>query len=319
MPDELIFPNEQSLSRDGLSSQNPALVYLVSLKSDHSRRNLFRYLNQVAGLLSKGQQDAFSLDWTQVGYSQVVMIRTRLSETYAPATVNGMLSAIRGVLRTAWKLGQMSGEDYQRAIDVPNVKGTRLPAGRDLHYREIRALLAVCGVDEADQLLKGKRDAAVIGVLYATGMRRSEVAELLLDDYDASSGRLAVRSGKGDKDRTVYVKNRPKQFLDSWLEARGSHEGPLFHPVNKGGRMDTEQGISAQAIYSLLKRRADDAGIADFSPHDLRRTFVGDALDAGIDLVTVAEIAGHASTDTTRKYDRRGERAKEQAASKLDF
>lgn len=301
------------------ADENPTAVYLAGLRSPHSRRNLRRYLDQVAGLLSGGVLDALMLDWSRLRFQHVAALRARLSETYAPATVNGMLSAVRGVLKTAWKLGQMTSEDYHRAVDVANVKGQRLPAGRDLNFREIRALLAACGADEIEPPRKGQRDAAIIALLYATGMRRAEIANLALADYDANTGRVRILSGKGDKDRVVYVKNRPRRLLDAWLTVRGDLPGPLFYPVNKGDNVIVGQGITAQAVYNMLKTRAADAGVDDFSPHDIRRTFVGDALDAGVDLATVAEIAGHASTDTTRRYDRRGDRAKEQAANKLDL
>lgn len=158
----------------------------------------------------------------------------------------------------------------------------------------------------------------MIGLLYATGLRRDEAAHLDLNHYEPETGQITVLSGKGRKDRTLYVKNRAQELLNHWLQVRGNHAGALWQPIDRWGNLETGRGISSQAIYNLLKARATEAGIADFSPHDLRRTFVGNALDAGIDMATVANIAGHASTDTTRRYDRRGERAKEQAAHKID-
>lgn len=68
----------------------------------------------------------------------------------------------------------------------------------------------------------------------------------------------------------------------------------------------------------MLSVRAAEAGVAAFSPHDLRRTYVGDLLDEGADLAVAQQLAGHASPATTAGYDRRGERAKAQATSRLD-
>ena len=66
----------------------------------------------------------------------------------------------------------------------------------------------------------------------------------------------------------------------------------------------------------MLKRRASQAGIKDFSPHDFRRTFIGDELDNGTDMVTVSSDVGHSSVNTTAKYDRRGFRSQLEAAKK---
>lgn len=75
--------------------------------------------------------------------------------------------------------------------------------------------------------------------------------------------------------------------------------------------------MTAQALYSELRRRARYAGVSRFSPHDPRRTFISHLLDAGADLAVVKSLAGHANVQTTARYDRRGDAAQRQAADLL--
>lgn len=320
------------------ADRNPALVFLAGLPSAHSRRNMARYLAQIANGLLAGQWKAparadysraadyraaladyngaaLALDWPALRYQHVAAVRARLMSIYAPATVNGMLSALRGVLKACWKLELMSAEDYQRAVDVDNVKGDTLPAGRDLQQGEILALVTAC---QQDASAAGVRDTAIIGLLYTCALRRAELAALDLGNVDTETGKIEVRSGKGRKDRTVYATNGTLEALRDWLAARGDEPGPLFMPVNKGGRIQA-RAMTAQAVYNMLIKRAVEAGVKDFSPHDFRRTFAGDMLDRGVDIVTVQKLMGHASPTTTARYDRRGEKAKQDAAAKLHF
>lgn len=329
--------------------QNPAVAFLASRKSNHTRRNNGRYLAQIAnGLLyhqwqtpsreqydnsadyhealTRYKQTALTLNWSALRFQHTQAIQVKLLEHYKEGTVNVMLSALRGVIKQAWKLGQIGADDYRRAVDVENVKYKTLPAGRDLQQGEILSLSSACLEDDSPA---GVRDAAIVGILYTCGLRRSELAKLKLADYTAETGLLKIISGKGRKDRTVYVTNGAKEALTDWLALRGDDPGYLFLPVNKGGAIthartddhDTERpaSVTAQAIYNMLKKRAEQAGVKDFSPHDFRRTAVGDMLDRGVDIATVANILGHASVDTTRRYDRRPEATKQQAAQKLHF
>lgn len=329
--------------------RHPAAVYLASLSSPRSRRVMEQALRSVASILmdiDMADANVMQLDWGALRYPHTAAIRAQLSQEYAPATANRILSALRGVLKEAWRLGYMSAEDYQRSIDIKNVRGDTVPAGRELAQREISKLVAVCR-DDGDSI--GLRDRAIIGLLYTCGLRRAEVVALDVSDYDAENGKLTVRAGKGRKQRTVYVTGGAVTALESWLSfyapdtivietpddepkpkrgsarkrGRGSGGGdsialPLFTPVLKSGKIKVRR-LNAQTIYDMLKRRAEQADLRDFSPHDFRRTFVGDLLERGVDIATVANMAGHASVDTTRRYDRRPEDTKRAAAEKLDF
>jgi site-specific recombinase XerD len=220
------------------------------------------------------------------------------------------------VAREAYNLGLMSGEDYQRLRLVKGVRGERLPAGRCLTFGELAALMLVCGKDRTDA---GARDAAIIACLYAGGLRRSEVVGLDVASYAPNTGTLTVR-GKGNKERHVYLNNGASAALADWLTVRGPEPGPLFLPVDKRGRVvpiGEWRRLNDQTIYDILRKRARQAGMQSFSPHDLRRTFVGDLLDKGADISTVQKLAGHASVTTTQRYDRRPEEAKRKAASLL--
>ena len=296
---------------------HPAAVYLFGLNSERSRRVMAQSLRTAAALLT-GQDarnvDIFSLDWTAIRYVHTAALRSRLLETYSPATTNRILSALRGVLKEAWRLGYISAELYQRTIDVQNVKAETLPAGRELSQGEILALVNAC---KADQSPGGVRDAAIIGLLYTCGLRRAELVSLNRADFEPETGRLLVREGKGRRQRAVFVQGGALRALNDWIAVSGDQE-PLFVPVLKGGKV-TRRRMNAQTIYDMLKKRAAQAGVREFSPHDLRRTFVGDMLDRGVDIATVASIAGHASVETTRRYDRRPEETRKQAATRLHF
>lgn len=290
------------------ADQNPAAVYLASL-SKGSRPAMVRALDVIAQIVTGDDEATYqAFPWHRLRFQHTAAIRSELQEHYAHSTVNKMLSAMRGTLKAAWKLGQMTAEEYQKAASIESVKGETLPAGRAIASGELVGLL-----DSCDQTKKGIRDAAIISLLYAAGLRRAELVDLDLADYDAGSGRIRVR-GKRNKQRLVPVVGGAAAALGDWLTIRGHEPGPLFWGVgnrNRGGRLTT------QAIYAMLQRRTKAAGVDHLSPHDFRRTFVGDLLDRGADIATVQKLAGHADVTTTARYDRRGEEVKQKAAELL--
>ena len=303
--------------------ENPAAVFLASRGSQHSRRAMQQGLDKIAWLMrsaSLPERDdryrelCFAFPWEQLRYQHTAAIRAKLMEAYKPATVNNMLAALRGVLKECWRLGYMDADEYQRAIDFQNLREQTLPAGRELNAGELLALFAACNKDHSPA---GVRDGAILAVL-RYGLRRAEIVALTLADYDMDTGKLMVQ-GKGRKERTVYLPDSANEYLVNWLDIRNEsdssalEDAPLFCPINRGGNLQYRP-MTSQAIYNLLRKRAAEAGVKEFSPHDFRRTFAGDMLDAGADIVTVANIMGHASVNTTARYDRRPDQAKKKAA-----
>ncbi|MEO8288770.1 MAG: site-specific integrase [Chloroflexota bacterium] len=293
------------------ADRHPAAVYLARL-APGSRRTMQTSLDLIAGLLTSYKYNIQTLDWGALRYQHTAAVRALLAELYAPSTANKMLCALRGVLREAWRLGQMSAEDYRRAADVGSVRGETVPAGRELKTGQLHALMQVCGRDPG---AAGPRDAAILGIMYSAGLRRAEIVALDLADYQRESRQLIVR-GKGRKERIAHLIEGAEAALADWIAVRSLAPGPLFWPVNKGGK-PVKRRLTTQAVYNILRKRALEAGIPAASPHDLRRTYVSNLLDKGADIAIVARMAGHANVQTTARYDRRPEEAKRKAADLL--
>lgn len=293
--------------------RSPALVYLASL-SETGRRTMLSALGTVADRLTHHQvQDARQIDWRQLRYSHVQALRSLFSKDYATATTNKLLSAIKSVMKQSWLLGYITAEEYGRIKEVKGVKGSTLPAGRALTEAEITAMLQACALDDKPA---GARDGALIVLLRAGGLRRAEVAGLVMSDYDRVNQSLRV-NGKGNKEREVPVNATATDALSDWLKVRGGSSGYLFCPVNKSGKINPRKGVRPQSIYNAVNRRAHQAGVKELSPHDFRRTFVSDLLDAGVDISVVQKLAGHSKVETTQRYDRRDVSVQREAVNRL--
>jgi site-specific recombinase XerD len=331
---ELILDNPQPID------QNAAAVYIASLPAETGRRTQAQALRVIAQVLGA---DVERLNWGKLRYQHTVALRAKIAQNYSPASSNKILSALRQTLKQAWLLGQMTAEEYSRAIELEPVTGETLPAGRELSQGEILALMTTCQADPNTNA--GTRDAAIIAFMYAAGLRRDEVVKLSVENYDPETGKL-VLTGRRNKQRTAYITNGAADALQDWLTIRGNEPGPLFVEVNKGGKVLSERqsmvvkptrkvggvdvpnknagqtiyrggALTSQAIYNMVVKRAQEAGVKNFSPHDVRRTFISHLLDAGADIATVSKMAGHANVQTTARYDRRPEEAKRKAAELL--
>lgn len=313
---EVTTPDVESAlapTRPPAQDRHPALVYLASL-SEGSRRTMRASLDIIAGFISSGEANAQTLPWHELRYQHTAAIRSALAEKYKPATANKMLSAMKGVIKECWRLGYISAEERDRATDLSPVRGQTLLKGRSLSPGERKALFESCAEDEKP--VRGARDAALLAILYVCGLRRAEASGLDLSDYDPREGSLKIRAAKGNKERFTYATGGAAEALEGWLEYRGREPGPLIWPVQKDGQL-IQRRIHPQTVYDILARRAKEVSSGDFSPHDFRRTFVGDIIDAKGDLSTAQKLAGHSSPETTSRYDRRGERAMKEASSEL--
>lgn len=303
----LVVTQNHDLADRIQSDKDPVSVYLAGL-NPNSRRTMLTALTAIAKIgFGDDTATAWDVPWPQLRFQHTQVIRSALADRYAHTTANRMLSALRGVLKAAWKLGLISGDDYQKAASVESIRGETLPSGRALSSDELSGLLSTCKATPLDT-----RDAAILSLLYGCGLRRSELVALDMADYKREDAELVIH-GKGNKQRAVPLGNAEPVLAD-WLAIRGDEDGPLFWGL---GNRNRRGRLTDQAVYNMLGKRAMMAGVENLSPHDFRRTFVGDLLDAGADIATVQKMAGHASPITTSRYDRRGQKARHKAASLL--
>lgn len=293
------------------SAGDPVTVYLARLAPGKSRATMNAALATAAATL--GAVDAHHIPWGALRYPYVTKLRGLLAARLAPNTVNKILCAVRGVAREAMRLGLLPADAYTLITDVEGLRGSRLPAGRHVEGPELVHLFGAC----ATTAPRDVRDLALLAVLRLAGLRRAELAELDLADLDRGTFTLRVL-GKGDHERLGYIAQaRPE--IEAWLVLRGEAAGPLFCGVLKSGALRVGRRIGESSIAYVIARLATRAAVAHLSPHDLRRTMVGDLFTAGADLAIVQRIAGHADVKTTARYDRRPEQAAAKAAALLSI
>ncbi len=217
----------------------------------------------------------------------------------APSSRSRALVAIRG-------LHAFCADERGYSTDPgAEVRGPRVPASlpKALSEEEVLALLDAVHGDDPVAL----RDRAVLELLYASGLRISELAGLSLADLDLDGG-LVRAFGKGSKERIVPVGRHARSALSAWLSRAGR---PLLLPSRARQRVDAEalflstrgRRTSRQAIWTIVRQAALRAGLADrVTPHVLRHSFATHLLDHGADIRVVQELLGHASIATTQVY-----------------
>ena len=190
----------------------------------------------------------------------------------------------------------------QKTIKVNSTQNVDLP-------KPTRALPSFLEIDEVERLLevqdvkkaKGIRDHAMLTVLYATGLRVSELVNLPCEGVDLERG-FIMTEGKGRKERMIPLGGRATEAVSDYMKdtranyLKGKASPYLF--LRQGGKPMTRQGF-----WKLIKQYAQLAGInKDISPHKLRHSFATHLVERGADLRAVQAMLGHADLSTTEIY-----------------
>lgn len=254
-------------------------------------------LTQFQAFLSARSSLGPDVDWATITRDDLVnyMLFLRQRE-YASTTVARKVAAMKSfchfLLRTA-----VISDDPAEKLDSPKVK-KQLP--NTLTPAEVDQLLALPASGEPTP--KALRDVALLEVLYATGMRVSEVAQVTLDDLDLDAGTVRCL-GKGSKERVMPLYTEAIVAVQAYLERGrpallGSNklERTLF--LNPRGERLTRQGL-----WLIIKGYARELGLEDrVTPHTLRHSFATHMLNGGAGLREVQRLLGHANISTTQVY-----------------
>lgn len=266
----------------------------LEIEKGFSHHTLSAYHTDLKQFLAFLKKERAFRGWDQVTREDILAFMVEMKERrYAVSTVARRVSAIRSFFSYLVQEHHLE-EDPTEGLELPHVP---------------RSIPRVLTTEEIDELLEqparsdtpiAMRDRAMIELLYATGMRVSEMVTLKLGDLNLSTGDIRC-IGKGNRERVLPLSATAVDALREYLEqarphlAESAQEPHLF--LNRRGHKMTRQGF-----WLMLKKYAEQIGLFDVTPHTLRHTFATHALQRKVDLRTVQEILGHASISTTQVY-----------------
>ena len=274
------------------------LTYLT-VEKGFSDNTVAAYRNDLSRLASFVEEEAtkqgVAPSWANFGRQGMLSYLLDLNQrSYAPTTRARKVAAARSFFKFLLAEGIIK-EDPTENVKSPAV-GRALP--KPISVSQVRALLEQPTKRSTPD---AKRDAAMLQLLYASGMRVSELVSLNLEDVNTIDGDVRC-FGKGHKERIVPIHKQAVQAIDEYVKearprlVRNDKEKALF--LNRRGDRLTRQGF-----WQILKEYAKSAGLeGEVTPHTLRHSFATHMLSGGADLRAVQELLGHANISTTQVY-----------------
>ncbi|MCQ9426653.1 tyrosine-type recombinase/integrase [Pseudomonas sp. LJDD11] len=286
-----------------------------------SSRQTMRYvLQDAADRLGLTDADIFEVPWHTLQPGHITaLVATLRDDDYAPNTTSLYVNAIRGVMNEAWRQDLISHDHLLKIRSVKPMAGSRLSRGSNIRRNLIRELMDVCAADPRPQ---GRRDAAIIAILYGSGMRKSESVNIDLNQVDFEQRCLRVQ-GKGNKQLIKYAPAWAFEALQGWLALRREQlpagqadDAFLFNRIRRGSHI-TRERITKHAIYFIARQRGRQVGV-NIMPHDFRRSFITRVIEE-FDLSIAQKLAHHTHIATTASYDMRSDNERRRVVDHLEL
>lgn len=271
----------------------------MEIEQNRSQKTIENYNHYLARFMEFSDD----VDVTKIDNEMIKNYRlwlNRLKDTngreLGKTTQNYHLIALRGFLKYLGKqdISTLASEK----VELASVKR---PQVGFLDQDEVKRLLDAASASTGP----GIRDRAILELLYASGLRVSELVGLNRDQINLERREFVVR-GKGGKDRPVFISREAAEWVQKYLETRSDNYKPLFTHYS-GSKSDIDEGsytrLTVRSIQRLVKKYAKIAGITkEVTPHTMRHSFATDLLRNGADLRSVQAILGHANVATTQVY-----------------
>lgn len=264
--------------------------------SIHTVKNYLHDLTEFSQYLATSQPEILDNHKLDVKRISPLVLRSFLAVLFqknSPSSIARKLSTLRSFFQYWVKKGEIA-QNPARAVHSPKVP-KRLP--KFLSVDEITSLIESAVTDD----FKGRREKAILELLYSSGLRVSELTGIDIGSIDLEN-RIVRVLGKGGKERLVPVGKKAVDKLKDYLDIRPSvvrrdrESGALF--LNNRGERLTVRSVQ-RLIEEVIRRCGMSKGA---SPHVFRHTFATHLLNAGADLRSIQELLGHASLSTTQKY-----------------
>ncbi len=266
-------------------------------RSVKTAENYALYLGRAVEFDGDKKPEELTADWLRKYRLWLNRYKNEQLDDLQSITQSYHLIALRGFLKYLSRRGIRSLDPS--LVELPRTVRKQVSF---LHYDEIESILEAISTDDE----VGMRDAAIIELLFSSGLRVSELVGLNRDSINLEKREFTVR-GKGSKDRPIFISKAAAAKIAEYLESRSDNLTPLFLNYSKNsGEVQTDgnyRRLTPRSVERIVKKYAKLAGIAkQVSPHTMRHSFATDLLMNGADLRAVQDLLGHANISTTQIY-----------------